>query len=458
MKRLDRILLIRPNMGDFRSRDAMEPLAVGLLKALTPPQVVFEFVDERLESVDLEAQADLIAFTVETFTARRAYELADGFRRRGIPVVMGGYHPSFCPDEALEYADAVVVGDAETTWPGLLDDFAAGRLRRYYRDPGTGPVLDILPDRSAYAGKRYAPISLIQQGRGCRFTCEFCSIRAFYGERQAAYPVERTLSEFVAARHRRIFFVDDNLFNSRRQFVSLLEALIQLNKSLPLLQRKQWCCQISLDLCRDEGLLDLLAESGCFMVLIGFESLRRGNLQEMGKGWNRGPQVYEQAIARLHERSILVYGTFVFGYAEDSYAGFAETLDFARSQRLCIANFNPLTPTPGSPLYTRLRQQGRLLHERWWLDAGYRYGQATFRPQGMTPEELEQGCFEARLGFYSLVSMAERLRPWPFGAVSWRYLDIALLANWISRAEILNKQGKGLGESARLHESYADQA
>lgn len=458
MKRLDRLLLIRPNFGDFRSRDAMEPLVAGLLKALTPPHVQFEFVDERLESVDLEAQADLVAFTVETFTARRAYELADRFRRRGIPVVMGGYHPSFCPDEALEHADAVVVGDAEITWPRLLDDFLAGRLQCLYRDPGTGPVLHIPPDRSACAGKRYAPISLVQHSRGCRFSCDFCSIRAFYGERQAAYPIEQTLSEFSSARHRRIFFVDDNLFNSRRQLVSLLEALIQHNRSLPLLHRKQWCCQISLDLCRDETLLDLLMESGCFLVLVGFESLRRGNLQEMGKGWNRGQQVYEQAIDRLHKRGILVYGTFVFGYAEDSYAGFAETLDFARSQHLCIANFNPLTPTPGSPLYARLRQEGRLLHDRWWLDPGYRYGQATFRPRGMSPDELEQGCFEARQGFYNLPSMLERLRPWPLGPVSWKHLDIALLANWISRTEILNKQGKRLGESARLHESYADQA
>ena len=453
------ILLIRPNMGDFRSKDAMEPLVAGLLKALTPSEIDFEFVDERLQPIDLETQADLIAFTVETFTARRAYELADHFRRRGIPVVMGGYHPTFCPDEALEHADAVVIGDAETTWPRLLDDLVTtGRLQPTYRDPGTGPILPVTPDRSVYAGKRYAPVSLIQQGRGCRFSCDFCSIRAFYGNRQSAYPVEQTLKEFTAARHRRIFIVDDNLFNSRAHLVKLLEDLILLNRKLPWHHRKQWCCQISIDLCRDQSLLDLLMDCGCFMVLIGFESLRSANLKEMGKGWNHGRSVYEQSITRLHERGILVYGTFVFGYAQDSFEVFAETLDFARSQRLAIANFNPLTPTPGSPLYARLREQGRLLHQRWWLDPNYRYGQATFRPRSMTPDELEQGCFEARLGFFSLSSMMQRLRPRPFGLVPWSQLDIALLANWISRREILNKQGKGLGESTRFDESYADQA
>lgn len=458
MKHLERIMMIRPNLGDFRSRDAMEPLAVGLLKALTPSDVDFQFVDERLEAVDLDAYADLIAFSVETFTARRAYELADHFRQRGIPVVMGGYHPTFCPDEALQHADAVVMGDAETTWPRLLEDFSAGRLQSLYRDTGAGPTLQILPDRSVYADKRYAPISLIQQGRGCRFSCDFCSIRAFYGAHQATYPVAKTLIEFNTARHSRIFFVDDNLFNVRPQLVSLLKALIRYNQGRSWLQRKHWCCQVSIDLCRDEYLLDLLAESGCFMVLIGFESLRRGNLQEMGKGWNHGRLVYEQAIERLHARGILIYGTFVFGYREDDIDSFTETLDFALAQRLAIANFNPLTPTPGSLLYARLKEQGRLLHERWWLDPDYRYGQAIFRPRGMTPEELQQGCFEARLGFYSFSSITQRLRPRPFGLVPWRQLDIALLANWISRSEIRNKQGKGLGESARLDESYADQA
>jgi radical SAM superfamily enzyme YgiQ (UPF0313 family) len=319
-------------------------------------------------------------------------------------------------------------------------------------------VLDTVPDRRVFAGKRYAPLSLLQHGRGCRFACDFCSIHAFYGSRLAAYPLPLTLAEFAAARHRRVLFVDDNLLASRARFVDLLRGLARCNDDLGRRRRKQWCCQISLDVCADPTLLDLMAESGCFMVVIGFESLRRGNLREMAKGWNRGRHAYEQAIARLHERGILVYGTFVFGYADDDYASFAETADFARAQRLCIANFNPLTPTPGSRLHDRLRAEGRLLHQRWWLDPGYRYGQATFRPRAMTPEELEQGCFEARLRFYNGASMAARLLPRPFGTVPWRSLDVALLANWISRAEILNKQGRSLGEGTETHEAHADQA
>lgn len=458
MKRLGRVLLIRPNLGDFRSRDAMEPLVAALLKALTPAQVDFVLLDERVEPIDPEAQADLIALTVETFTARRAYQLADGYRRRGIPVVMGGYHPSFCPQEALAHADAVVIGDAERTWPQLLADFEAEELRRVYRDPGTGPELGMRMDRSVYAGKRYAPISLVQHGRGCRFACDFCAIRAFYGDRQAAYPIGMTLAEVLAARHRRVLLVDDNLYASRPRLLALLQALAERNGRLSPWRRKQWCCQISLDACRDQRLLDRMAAGGCFLVVIGFESLRRGNLQDMAKGWNRGVHLYEQAIWRLHQRGILVYGTFVFGYDADDYGSFAETADFARAQRLCLANFNPLTPTPGSPLHARLRREGRLLHERWWLHPGYRYGQATFRPRGMTPQQLEMGCLEARLAFYGSSSMASRLLPRPLGTVPWGVLDVALIANRVSRAEILNKQGRGLGQASPVHEAYADQA
>jgi radical SAM superfamily enzyme YgiQ (UPF0313 family) len=457
VKPLEQVVLIRPNLGDFRSRDAMEPLAAAQLKAVTPAAIRFHLLDERVQAIDPLLSADLIAFSVETFTARRAYELADGLRRRRIPVVMGGHHPSLCPDEALGHADAVVVGDAEATWPRLLADFAAGRMQRQYRDADAGPVLRVRPDRSAFAGKRYTALSLVQHARGCRFACDFCSIHAFYGDRLAAHSVAATLDDLFSTRHRRVFFVDDNLFASRHRLVALLEALGNRNRAVAPTHRKQWCCQISVDACRDERLLDLMADSGCFLVVVGFESLRRGNLKEMAKGWNRGRHLYEQAIRRLHQRGILVYGSFVFGYGADDYASFAETADFARGERLCIANFNPLTPTPGTALYARLRAEGRLLHERWWLNPRYRYGQATFRPHGMTPEQLERGCFEARQRFYSAPSIAARLLPRPLGPVPWAHLGTALLANWVSRAEIHSKQGKRLGTTVEMHEAHADQ-
>lgn len=446
MSLLRRILFVRPNFGDFRSKDAMTPLVAALLKGLTPPDIEFRLADERVEPVPLDADVDLVAMSVETFTARRAYELADAFRARGLPVVMGGHHPTLCPDEAARHADAVVTGDAEGSWPQVLADAAAGQLRRFYQGgPAAAPGC---LDMSVFAGRRYAPLSLIQHGRGCRFACDFCSVRAFYGASRPAHPVAATLDAFARASERRVFFVDDNLFADRQAFAELVDGITAINRARRPWRRVQWCCQASIDVTRDDDLLDRMAESGCFLVLIGFESLSATNLGEMAKGWNHGRSAYDHAVTRLHDRGIMIYGTFVFGYGADTPASFGEAVEFARSRRLCIANFNPLTPTPGTPLYDRLRSEGRLLYERWWLDPDYRYGKAVFRPERMTPEELERGCLEARMDFYRPRSIAARLWRRPAGVFFPRNLSIALIGNLVSRAEILAKQGRRLGEGA----------
>ncbi len=240
-------------------------------------------------------------------------------------------------------------------------------------------------------------------------------------------------------RNRLVFFVDDNLFSHRDYLVRLLRALVPL--------RLKWCCQISLDVSRDEALLDLMREAGCMLVLIGFESLERRNLVQMRKKWN-GSGEYGAVVRRFHERGIMIYGTFVFGYDADTPESFDRAVEFALEANLCIANFNPLTPTPGTALYERLRKQNRLLYEKWWLDPSYRYGKAIFRPRGMTPEELEEGCMRAREIFYSHSSIFRRALRQP---QIWRRpgnLKTMLLGNFISRHEIRNKQHKLLGEKA----------
>src|SRR5688500_8753096 len=176
-----KITFIRPNLYARRSRDAMEPLVFAILKSLTPPDVEVALHDERLEPIPYDEATDLVAMTVETFTARRAYQIANEFRARGVPVVMGGYHPTFLPDDALQFADAVVIGDAEGVWPRVVEDARKRRLQQRYSHDGFGPLDGLKPDRSIFRGKRYAPVAMIQYGRGCRYNCEFCSIRAFYG-------------------------------------------------------------------------------------------------------------------------------------------------------------------------------------------------------------------------------------------------------------------------------------
>ena len=428
------VTFVRPRLGEGRSADAMTPLVFGILRALTPPEIETALIDERIEPF-APVPTDLVALTVETFTARRAWEIADHYRARGVPVVVGGHHPSMVPDEAARHADAVVIGDAEAVWGEILADAAAGRLKPTYRAaPGAGPR--VAPDRSIFAGRRYAPVSLVQVGRGCRFACDFCSIHAFYGTHREQRPAAEVAAEIAALpAGRMIFFVDDNLFYRRDRFEELMRALTPL--------KRRWSCQITIDVARDDRLLDLMAAAGCALVLIGFESLTRGNLKQMHKNWNGVAGSYDDVVARLHARGIMIYGTFVFGYDADRAGDFLATARFAVDKRMAIANFNPLTPMPGTGLHARLSERGELLRPTWWLDPAHRYGDAIFTPKGMTAEELRDGPMAARAVFYGWRSIAARaLRGLPrWGAVK---TALMLFANVVSRREIARKQAAPL--------------
>ena len=429
-----RLTLIRPNLGDYRSSDAMPPLAMGILAARAPHWDV-SFYDEKAESVPLDRDADLVALSVETFTAHRAYAIADAYRERGTTVVMGGYHPTFLPDEALAHADAVITGDAEGVWEGLLGDFEEGRLQKRYTGGNQRPLSDYRIDRSIYRGKNYAPVELVQYGRGCRFACDFCSIHSFYGTTLRVRPVEGLVAEIEKLpASRLLFFVDDNLFGRKSELLALLDAMTPLGR--------RWSCQISIDVARDEALLDRMAAAGCAFVLIGFESLNAESLRQMGKQWNSVSGSYSRVVGALHSRGIGIYGTFVFGYDADTRDSIDRTLDFALESRLEIANFNPLTPTPGSALYDRLLGEGRLLRPQWWLEPGYRYGDAIFAPRGMRPEELEEGVFEAKRRFYSWGAIGSRVLA---SYSTFFRAGTTAIANVISRREIYKKQRRRLG-------------
>jgi radical SAM superfamily enzyme YgiQ (UPF0313 family) len=438
-----KIAFIRPNLGDFRASDAMEPMIFALLASMTPPDVDVSFHDERLEAVPLDLDTDLVAMTVETYTARRAYQIAAHYRRRGIPVVMGGYHPTLLADEAARYCDAIVIGDAEGVWPRIVADARAGRLGRVYRQDGDIPIDDLRPARGIFHGKRYAPVSLVQYGRGCRLACDFCSIHAFYKRRMVQRPVRDVIAELeTLPRRRPVFFVDDNLFSDVATLTKLLEAVTPLGI--------RWTCQTTIDVTRDDRLLDLMAKSGCMLALVGFESLSEANLKQIGKKWNLRRGDYANGIRKLHDRGIMIYGTFVFGYDDDRPDAFQRSVEFAIDSGFCIANFNPLTPTPGTALMDRLAHERRLLHERWWLDPDFRYGQATFVPRGMTPDELTEGCWRARQSFYRYSSMARRVLREPALYTRPTRLGVLAASNLISRREIRRKQGSRLGTEEPL--------
>lgn len=434
---LRKITLLRPNMGDYRSSDALPPLAMAILAARTPADIEINFYDDKVEKIPEHDCPDLVAISVETFTARRAYEIADKYRKRGVTVVMGGYHVTFLPEEALRHADAIILGDAEGSWEKLLYDIRNDGLQTRYHGGSALSLDDFRLNRSIFKGKRYAPVELIQYGRGCRFNCDFCSIHSFYQDNLRFRRQENITAELENLSKRKLlFFVDDNLFGS----LDSLEKLLAIIKPLGL----RWSCQISIDVARDEKLLDRMVDAGCVFVLIGFESLSKANLKQMSKPWNTVAGDYLSVVDKFHQRRIAVYGTFVFGYDQDTVETIQDSLDFAMQAKLEIANFNPLTPTPGSPLYNRLKSENRLISPQWWLDPDYRYGDPIFIPKSMSADDFSETCFAAKKAFYSWKSIGYRVLRSNAGLNLFR-TSVVGLANIISRKEVMRKQYRALG-------------
>ncbi len=416
----------------------MEPLPIATLAGLTPPDVTLSFHDDRLEAIPYDQPTDAVAIPVETYTAARAYQIASEYRRRGVPVIMGGFHATLLPQEVSRYAEAVVSGEAEAVWAELIDDLRHGRLRARYHGERL-PLTSVRVDRRLFEGKRYLPIGLVESGRGCKFPCEFCAIQTFFERTHRARPVDDVVAEVTAlAQHKRlIFFVDDNFAGDLKTGRELLPALSGL--------RTRWITQMSINAAHDEDFLRGLHAAGCRGVLIGFESLDEANLQRMNKRFNTMRGGYEKALANLRRHGIFVYGTFVFGYEHDTPESFDQAVDFATEQGLYIAAFNHLTPFPGTPLYARLQAEGRLRFEAWWRDPGYRYNALPFTPVGMSPEAVTEGCVAARRRFYGWPGILQRSRH------HWRDPFVFrnfFLVNAMHRREISARNGYPLGDES----------
>lgn len=439
-----RLTLIHPCIGRRTGEKyirtwQMEPLAPAVLAGLTPRDVDVKLYDDRMEEIRYDEPADLVAISVETYTARRAYEIATEYRKRGVPVVMGGFHATLVPDEVAEYAESVVIGEAEGLWQQVIEDFRAGRLAPVYRAPKRPSLAGAIPDRSIFLGKRYLPLGLVEAGRGCHFACEFCAIQSYFASTQTRRPAEEVCDEIKRMKKPLYFFVDDNITSNLDQAKELYRQLIPL--------KIRWVSQASINVAHDEELLKLLAASGCQGLLIGFESLDPANLKRMQKSFNTMKGGYEVALENLRRHRMRLYVTFILGYDGDSYESLGEVVRFAERHRFYIVAFNHLTPFPGTPLYDRLKNEGRLLFDQWWLDPAYRYGMVPYTPAGMTADEVKEGCITARKDFYRWSSIARR----SVDSVNAGSLYMGakfFMINYLIRREVTERRDYPLGDQA----------
>ena len=378
----------------------MEPLTIAVLNSMIPENLEREFYDDRIESINYETETDIVFITVETYTAKRAYFIASEFRKRGKKVIMGGYHVTLCPEEAILYADSIMVGNADRIIFEVLSDLEGGTLQQRY--DGGACIMYKMPDRSIYADKmkKYLPVSLVETGRGCYHNCEFCSIAGYYHSHYIHRDVADIIAEIKSCKHKIFFFVDDSIFSNKPFAKELFEELKKLNII--------WTTQITLDIARDDEMLHLMKESGCEMVLIGFESIESDNLKQMNKGWTERLGERDALIQKIHDAGISIYASFVFGFDSDNEDTFKATLEFCQKHQFFVVAFNHLLIFPNTKTYETFKSDDRLISEQWWLESGYTFGTITFTPKQLSPEALRAFCKQYKKEFFRFGSIVKR--------------------------------------------------
>lgn len=441
-----KVTLVKPNIGRmahslYVDEGRMEPLQLGVIAGLTPPDVEVVIHDDRLEPIPYDEPTDLVGITVETYTARRAYEIAAEYRARGVPVILGGMHVTLIPEEACQHADAIYIGDAEFRWHEVLDDAKRGTLKPRYDAPAGPPQPGTMTRRDLFKGKGYLPLTLMQFGRGCKFACTFCAVSCYFEQQQYTRPVREVVQEIEASGQKFIFFVDDNIVADFEAAKELCRALIPL--------KIHWVSQGSLNMTQDLELMDLMQQSGCMGHVIGFESVDPDSLRWMKKSSNfvdGAFRDYGPALEILRDHGLQTWAAFTLGHDYDTVDTVKRTLDFAQANKFAFAAFNILMPYPGTPLYEQLKSEQRLLYNnKWWLHPEYRFNYASFEPTLMSPAALTEACFEARATFNSVGSIARRLFDPKTNLRDLYRLGLYLYYTPIFRKEVFKKQGMRFG-------------
>ena len=396
-----KILLISPAVDAEKrtNKELMMPqLALYILEGLTPHEHEVKIIEEESDHIDLEQDCNLVGISCMTANAPRTYELCQEFKKRGKTVILGGVHPTILPDEALQYADCVVVGEAEGVWETLLKDFQNNNLKRKYHDP--------LPDLGKYVPKNFSKINKnrlynlipIMTTRGCPYNCDFCCVTNLFGKKIRYVPIENVVRDIQESGKKNFMFLDDNIIGHPKYAKALFKAIKPL--------KIKWGGQASVSLLvRDDELMQLAAESGCKALFFGIESVSEEQLESMRKAIKEIEHL-EKALKKIKKSGILIHASMIFGFDNDTKKIFNETVQFLIKNKVSTVSFNILTPYPGTKIYEDLKNENRLITTNWRY---YDHNTVVFKPKNMTPYELQIGKVNARKKFYSISSVLKRL-------------------------------------------------
>ncbi len=400
-----KILLVFPKLTYANNNKGKELLykLFGESLSLSLPQVAgstprsheIEIIDENYEKIDFEGNYDLVGITSFVMSALRVYEIADEFRNRGVTVVIGGWHASALPDEAKQHADAVVIGEAEISWPKLLEDFEKNQLKPFYSSEEAIPQ-ELIPEPRRDLIKRKIRADGLLIKRGCPNKCEFCTISSLYSK--GVRPLENVLREINNIHSKEIFIYDSNLtwhMNYNRKLFSELKKF-----------NKRWQANGTVNILgKNEELLKITKEIGLFAWFIGFESVSQGSLDSINKKNNK-VEDYKKAIKKIHSYGMVIIGSFIFGFDGDKPDIFDNTLNAVDEWGIEMAEFHILTPFPGTALFNRLKKEDRILTEEW---DKYTYANVVFEPKNMSREQLYEGTRRVAKNFYSIPKIIKRV-------------------------------------------------
>lgn len=402
---MKKVLLIFPREKGIKfSNDTLYPfpiLGLTLLASLFPKTYEVRIINEAIEEIDFNADVDLVGITGLTCVIQRAYAVADGFRKKGVKVVLGGVHPSLLPDEAKEHADALLIGEAEGVLEELLKDYEAGELKPIYINRGWPDLRRRPLPRRDLLGKHYSPLfKAIETTRGCPNRCEFCSVPTINGKRYRTRPLEdvdQELSCIIKKKGEYLFLADDNVTAKEDYALGLFEIFKR--------HQVKWMGFATVQIAKHEDLLRKAQESGCISLFIGFESLLQENLDGVSKRFVNTTDLSD-LVRTVRGHRIGIHGSFIFGFDGDTPDVFKKTVQFVQQNNIELPTFSILTPFPGTPLRKRLEEEGRIFNNDW---SHYDMSHVVFKPKKMTVRELQEGYLWAQKYICAPRSILKRL-------------------------------------------------